>query len=229
MNAVEGRERGFTLMELLVAMSVLAIVTTVLTMMIVALSQTFARQESEQDSSRTAAVGMQQISKVIRAGAEVPRSSTWQALPAFESARADSLILNAYLDPETAVVGPTRVELAVNSAGELVETRWSARRSGGDWVYNTTPTRTHVVVRDVAPRGTPVGGSPSPALFTYVGATGAPIVLPASGTLTEAQRREVVAVRVSLVVQTSAGTDAAPAQLVSTVSIPNLGLTRTGS
>jgi hypothetical protein len=46
--------------------------------------------------------------------------------------------------------------------------------------------------------------------------------------MAEAQRREIVAVRVSLVVQTASGGDAAPTQLVSTVALPSLGLTRTG-
>jgi len=227
-SAVAVRDRGFTLIELLVAISLFAIVSTLVTMLVVAVSQTFSREESEQDSSRTAALGMQQVTRIIRAGVEVPRTSVWQALPAFESARADSLILNTYLDTETTTNGPTRIQLAVSAAGELIETRWTAQRTGGDWVYRTTPARTHVVVRDVAPRGTALAQGVSPAMFAYLRADGSEIAIPTSGTMAEAQRREIVAVRVSLVVQTASGGDAAPTQLVSTVALPSLGLTRTG-
>ncbi|MGY3128354.1 prepilin-type N-terminal cleavage/methylation domain-containing protein [Agrococcus sp. UYP33] len=228
MTAISDRERGLTLIEMLVAISLFAIVSTLITTLVVTVSQSFSREASEQDSTRTAVLGMQQISRVIRSGTEVPVSTSWQALPAFESARADSMILNGYLDTPSTATGPTRVSLAVNAAGELVETRFPSTRSGGDWVFATTPNRTRVVVRDVAPRGTPLATGTSPALFTYLKADGTALTIPSTGALTETQRREIVAVRVSLVVQTAASDDAAPAQLLSTVGIPNLNLTRGG-
>lgn len=209
-------------------MSLLAIVSTLITTLVVTVSQTFAREESEQDSSRTAAVGMQQVTRIIRAGAEIPRSSVWQALPAFESARADSLILNTYLDTETTANGPTRIRLELSGSGELVETRWSAQLTAGDWVYRTTPSRTHVIVRDVARQGSPLASGVAPPMFTYLRANGTPIDPPSGGALTEAQRREIAAVRVSLVVQTAPGSGAAATQLLSTIALPSIGLTRTG-
>lgn len=224
----QARDRGFTLVEMLVAISLLAIVSTLITTLVVTVSQTFTREESEQDSSRTAAVGMQQVTRIIRAGAEIPLSSVWQALPAFESARADSLILNTYLDTETTANGPTRIRLELSSARELVETRWSAQRSGGDWVYRTTPARTHVVVRDVVRQGSALAQGVAPPMFIYLRANGTEITPPSGGALTEAQRREIAAVRVSLAVQTAPGSDASATQLVSTVALPSVGLTRTG-
>lgn len=223
----DDRERGFTLVELLVAITLLAVATTLLTVLVVQLTRTFTAQEAQQDSSRTASVAMAQVGRVIRGGTEVPRATNWQPTPVFEAARRSSLVVNAYVDTATTGTGPTRVSIALDTAtGDLVETRWAARRSGGDWVYDATPSRTRVLVRDVQAQGAPTADGPAPALFTYLRADGTPIAVTATGALTELQRREVVAVCVSLVVQTAAGGTADPAQLSSTFSIPNLGLTR---
>lgn len=210
------RERGLTLVELLVAMSLLAIVMTLITVLVVSVSQTFTRQESQQDSTNQAALAMQQVTRVIRSGTEIEVSSTWQPAPVFSTATPSSMMLNAYVGIESTDEGPTRVTLTVDSGRrELVETRYPSSKSGGVWVYSGTPSRTHVVVRDVT----------SPTPFTYLRADGS--ALPARA-LTEAERREIAAVRVTLAVQTGARADASRAELESVVSLPNLDVTRTG-
>lgn len=204
-----------TLIELLVAISLLAVATTLITMLVVSVSQTFARQESQQDSTNTAALAMQQVTTLIRAGTEIEQASTWQPAPVFSTAAPGAMTLNAYVGVDSTDEGPTRVDLAVDTARrELVETRYPSSLSVGVWVYSSTPSRTRVVTRDVA--------SASP--FTYLRADGT--VLP-SVELSEAERREIAAVRVSLAVQTHANSDASRAEMVSVVSLPNLDVTRT--
>lgn len=221
-------ERGMTLIEMLVAMSLLAIATTLIATMVITVSRTFVREESQQDSSRTAALGMQHISRIVRGGTEVPQSSTWQQLPVFDAARPNSLTIHTYLDSATTASGPARITLAVNAAGELVQTRVAARAAGTGWTYVGQPSTSRVIVRDVAPPGTRVAGAVIPSMFTYLKTDGTPFSLSSTGQLTEQQRREVLAVRISLVIQTGAGAGAEPAQLVSTVALPNLNQTRTG-
>lgn len=224
----EARERGFTLIELLVAISLMAIATTLITVMVVTVSRTFTRQEAEQYSSRVATVGMQQISRIVRGGTEVPQSSTWQPLAAFDSARTNSLTVHTYLDASTTASGPVRINLSVNAAGELIETRTLPRAVGTGWSYVGQPSQSSVVVRDVAPAGTRVAGAVAPSMFTYLRADGSPFVLSSTAQLTETQRREVVAVRVSLVIQTADAAVAEPAHLVNTIALPNLNATRSG-
>ena len=210
------RDRGLTLIELLVAISLFAIVSTLITTLVITVAQTHARQESQQDSTNAASLGMQHITRIIRAGTEIP-SSTWQSAPAFSVAEPSRMTLQSYLDVESTAEGPTRVALAIEPAtGILTERRIAPTKSSGLWVYTSPATAPRVLVRDVATGST----------FTYLRADGTQ--LPARA-LTEAERREIAAVRVELTVQTHATDDAQPTQLRAEVSLPNLDLTRTGS
>lgn len=207
-------ERGMTLMELLVAMSLLAIVMTLITMLVVSVSQTFTREESQHDSSGQAALGMQQLTRIIHAGIRDPREPDWKKSPVFTAAGADSMTLHSYINVARASEGPTLIRLVVQD-GELVETHYSARRSAGVWVYQSSPSRQHVIAREV-----------ESLAFTYIGSDGNPLPLTGSGVLADAQRGLVAAVRVRLAVQTSPGDSAQAAVLESVVSLPNLNLTR---
>jgi prepilin-type N-terminal cleavage/methylation domain-containing protein len=211
------RERGLTLIELLVAISLFAIVSTLITTLVITVAQTHAREESQQDSTNGASLGMQHITRIVRAGTEIPQSSTWQTAPAFSVAQPRAMTLQSYLDVESTDEGPTRVALTIDTAtGQVTERRFAPRKSGGIWVYDATPTSTRVLVRDVT----------ASSAFTFLRADGS--TLP-SRTLTESERREIAAVRVDLAVQTHATDDAAPTALRAEVSLPNLDLTRTGS
>lgn len=206
-----------TLIEMVVAMSLLAIVTTLVTVLIASLAQTFTRQESEQDSSNRVALAMQHVSRVIRSGTEITQSSTWQPVPVFTVAESRSVTLQSYVGVESTDEGPMRVTLALDgSTRELRETRFAPRRSGGVWVYDSTPSSSRVLAHDVT----------AASAFTFLRADGT--ALPSRG-LTEAERREIAAVRVDLVVQTHGGSDAQPAALRSEISLRNLDVTRTGT
>lgn len=211
------RECGMTLIELLVAISLLAIVTTLLTTMVVSASRTFAQQESQQDSTSRAALAMQNMTQVVRAGTERELAGIWQPAPVFETAAPGSLTMNAYVGVRSTDEGPTRVTLRVDGAsGELIETRYSSSKAGGVWVYSTAPSRTRVLAYDVV----------SLTPFTYFSADCE--ALP-SRELSEPERREIVAVEVRIAVQTHSSEDATPAEFASVVSLPNLDVTRTGA
>lgn len=221
---IDSRDRGMTLVELLVAISLLAIATTLITAMVVTLARGSARQEAEQYSSRTAAVALDQVGRIVRGATPTLHANGWQQLPALVEARADRVRLSTYLDADADNPAPTLVELRIDAvSGTMTETRWPAYRSGGVWEFASTPSRTRVVLEGVLPQGRslPTGGSVQRA-FAYFAADGRALPLPTSGQLTDAQRAEVSSIRVALAVQSQPGTAAAPAVIETTVSMPNV-------
>ncbi|QUW19665.1 hypothetical protein [Agrococcus sp. Marseille-Q4369] len=207
---------------MLVAISVLAVVMTLLTMLFVALSSTFTRQEAQHDSTGGASVGMQRIERVIHAGSIVSRGT--QVLPAFEAGNQRSVSLHAFFDTDVASgpTTPTRVTLEVTSSGELVETRVMGRVVSGRWVFDRPAVSRQTITRDVLVPGSRVNGTSVGSLFRYELADGSLIDRP----LTSAELGLVVAVRVSLSVRADSTGRVAPTRIERTLGLPNLDATR---
>lgn len=213
-------DRGFTLVELLVTISLFAVVMTLLTMMVVTLTHTFTRQETQQDNSNGAALGMQRVGQVIRAGGVVSRGT--QTLQAFAAGNRTTVSLHAYLDADSTPLAPTRVTIERSAAGELIETRIEGRVAGGVWVFDRPPSRRQVIARNVAAPGSTVDGTTVPALFRYQ-LTNRTWV---DRALTSAELADVVAVEVAISVQTNVAGGAPSTRMLRTFGLPNLTATR---
>lgn len=219
-------ERGLTLVELLVSMLIFSIVMTVVVSLFVSVVRTTAISEAISTNSKTAANGMNEAARVIRAGTENPVSTTNRSDPAFVRADNESVTLYAYINLDTAAEHPVMIRLSLDAQRRLVESRWPATAlASGYWGFPdpaTVPASTRILADTVAPHATG-----SPWLFTYLLANGDTLPVPATGALTDDQRRTIAAVRVTLTIQKSV-TDAKHAvTLTNAVGIPNLGIPRT--
>lgn len=222
MRRLHRDDAGFSLPELLVTIFVLGVLSTVVVSFYVAMTGAFTEDRAATDSTSTASVGMNNLTRVIRAGTEIRVQGQSLNNPVFVEARNEDLTLHAYLDTDSTDPRPIKVRFWINGERELMETRWDSTRVNGSYfVFNTTPSSTRVIARTVAARtGT------EPWLFTYRTPDGTIIPVPTTGSFTTNQLRNIASVQVRLTVQADVTLRAAPVTLQSTVGIPNLGISR---
>ncbi|MEL4320542.1 hypothetical protein WJX64_16130 [Leifsonia sp. YIM 134122] len=219
-------DKGLGVAELVVAISLLAVLMTLVVSLVVNVSRTFTREASATDSANVAALGMREVTRVIRAGTEIPVQTSVVNDPVFILAKPTEVTMYAYLDTSAASPKPIMVNFSVNATtGDLQETRWDATPVGTRfWSFATTSTWQKLVARKIiAPTGT------EQTLFSYYKSDGTEMNLAAGASLTAAQLRDVAAVQVSLKVQADVTGRAAPVLLQNTVGIPNLGVSRVAS
>lgn len=215
-------ESGFSLIELLVTMFVLGLLSTVVVSFFVSMTTTFTRDSAATDSTNVAAIGMNEVTRVIRAGTEIPVQGQTLNNPVFVTAKNEEVTLYAYLDTDSASPTPVKIRFAVDSGRELVETRWNSYVINGSyWAFNATAASSRDIARLIKPHET--GES---WLFTYYLADGTILPVPGSGTFTTAQLRSIAAVKVTMTVQADLTDRAAPVTIQNTVGIPNLGISR---
>jgi len=218
-----------TLIELAVTIFVLGVLSTVVVGLFVNISTTLTRDRASMDSTNVAAIGMNEVTKVIRAGTEIRVAGLTLNDPVFATAMKEEMTLNAYLaDSSTGVLAPVKVRLAVDATTrELTETRWSStKNAAGYWIFSTTAGAPRTIARSLAVVAVPPAAGQR-NLFTYYDKDGVELVIPAGG-LTESQRRAVAAVQVSVTVQADQTGRATPVTLQNTVGMPNLGVSRVG-
>ena len=228
MNRLRRDESGITLAELMVTIFVLGVLSTVVVTLFVNVSTTFNRDRAATESVGIAAVGMNEVTKVIRAGTEIRVANVTLNDPVFEVAKAEEMTIRAYLsDVSTGELSPVKIELKVDATSRaLTEKRWSSYKQNGFWLFNSAPGATRTIARSI-PAIVPPLASGQKYLFTYYDATNTELIIPAAG-LTESQRRAVAAVQVTLTVQVDTTGRAKPVTLQNTVGIPNLGVSRVG-
>lgn len=226
-NRAARDDSGFSLVELLVAIGLLALLVTMVAGLYISSMKTVSFSRSLTQNTAFAANAMNEASRVIRAGTANPVANQTLSDPAFVSATNEQVILYAYVNLASSAEQPVMISLSLNSSRQLVEKRWPATALQTGWSFPnptvTPPSSTRMLAATVAPN---VAGDPH--LFTYLLADGSVLPVPATGAFTADQRRTIASVMITLTVQASLTDSTNPVTLQNTVGIPNLGLTRVG-
>jgi len=217
-------ERGFGLAELVVTIFITGIVVTLVVTLFTNVSRTFTRENSATASTNAAALGMDEITRVVRSGTEIGVSGSLLNDPVFVSADKESVTLYAFIDTDSVRSVPVKVRFSINADRKLIETRWASYAlPGGYWGFQSVEQSSRFITSYIV---APAAGEKS--LFTYYKADGTELVIPTSGTLTANERRSIAAVQVTMTVQADTTARANPVTLRNTVGIPNLGISRVG-
>lgn len=220
-------ERGFSLPEMLVAIALTSVVMTMLVSLVISFTRTFTEQRSLSDSINVAGVGMNEATRVIRAGTIIERNAG--DLPVFVAATAESVVLHSYLAEDSVDPAPQLIELTVDSQRQLVEKRWKGGRdTNREWVFpnrvTATPEMNRVVARKLlAPTAAELAAGEL-RLFTYIDVDGSVIPAPVASS----RLGSIATVKVTMIVQADQTGRANPVKLQNRVGIPNLTASRLG-
>ncbi len=202
------RQGGFTMAELLVTMVLLSIVGTMMVTTVTIISGTVVREQATGESLDIARVGMNRMTKAIRAGTEIPVSGS-SNLPAFASIGPTTMTVYASLG-----AAPTKIQYSINATRDLIETQWPADTSNAPyWTFGTTP-RVEIIASKI-----PAGAT----LFVYNDANGAPV---SPQTTTDTTVLSLVrSVDITAIVNANPA-KGADVTISSTVVLPNLGVVK---
>lgn len=222
-----GDETGFTLPELMVSMFLIAVIGAVVAGFVTMFSTTFTQERARLDSANVAAVGMNEMTRVVRAAVPIKNDYAVSGTgfdPAFVYAGAERVTLNAALDTTTALMRPIQVTFSLSSQRVLTETRVTPRAGGAgeaQWVFSGagTTTSSKAIARTIL---SSTGSEPS--LFRYYDTNDVQLVPPAGGSLSAADMARIATVEVYLKVQADPTSRADPVILINQVGLPNIGL-----
>jgi prepilin-type N-terminal cleavage/methylation domain-containing protein len=213
------RDAGITMIELLVAMMIVVILSTIVIGFYQSTVQSLATANSINRNTEQASNGMNESAREIRAATSNPVLNQPNA-PAIVQAANETLVLYAYVGLQsTQAQLPVMVRLRVDpTTRRLMEDIWPAtQNAGGYWIFPATtapPTTTRLLAATVA---NPTGGT---YLFTYMaGTTPVPV-----GTWTTAQYNSITSIKITLTIQGSLTDATRPVTLQNTVGMPNLNL-----
>lgn len=208
------RDQGLTLVELLIAMGIAALIATLAGSLFVASTHSVSLAQSIDNGTRQGSNGMNEMARMVRAATPNPLANPTpggaQNDPAIITATATSIQFYAYVNL-TGAESPVKVQFAVVN-GLLVESQWNATTTtpgvNGHWDFNTSP----------APnlKRTLCGSIPAGSVvFTYRDATGAPLTLPIT-TLSA-----IASITISITIQPTGAASAVT--LTNSVGMSNIG------
>ena len=228
-------ESGFSLLELIVAMAILGIAMALIAGLFISFTNNFTETRSLNDSTNVAAIGMNEMTKVIRAGTIID-VATGADEPVFVKAEKEEVILHSYLADTSVNPAPILVRLAVNTDRKLTEERWNATKVGEQWTFPalvltpapsriaTTAASNNVIASKLIAPTTAQVAAGEKYLFTYLDINNQPIATP----VPTAQLGNIASVQVTMLVQADITARAAPVKLQSRVGLPNLTSSRIG-
>lgn len=215
-------DSGMTLLELVVAMGISSILIALIATMFVTTSRAVSDQDAVLDNSRLASTAMNEVTRILRAGTEIPVYGSSLNDPVFTFAGAEKIVMTSFIDAESSSdPAPLRVQFARNARNELVESRWEAYHVHTTyWAFRTTVASERTIARSLLP---PVASRP---LFTYFDKSGTAITPAAGVSLSTAQIRNIASVQVTMQVQSDGSGRVQPVMIQNLVGLPNLGVAR---
>ncbi|MFT3798737.1 type II secretion system protein J [Microbacterium sp.] len=217
-----GDQQGMTLIELVVAMGLMSLLMALVATMFVGTMRSFGDQRGSVTNSRMASTAMNEVTRIIRAGTEIPVYGSVDNTPVFLYAGAEQIIMHSFIDAGVSTdPPPLKVQFARNANNELVETRWEAYHVHTTyWAFQTTTDYSRVVARSL------LAPSTTKPLFQYYDKDDNALVPAAGESLTTAQIRNIASVTVTMQVQSDGSGRVAPIVLQNQVGLPNLGVAR---
>lgn len=217
-------DSGLTLPELLVTMALTAIIGAMVVTFVAGYSRTLTRESARNDSTNVAAVGMNELTRIIRAGVTVKNDHVPGGRePMIRFAGAERLEMHAGVDTDAINPRPLLVNFRLDGSRVLTETRTTARPGGSseaEWVFTGSGTRTstRAIARKVVPRA-----AGEPPLFRYYDADGDELLPGAGSSLSSDDRGRVASVEIYLTVQADDTARAEPVTLTNRVGLRNVG------
>lgn len=221
------RDAGFTLVELIVAVMLLGVVIAIVSSFFVTSTRLVSLTQSTSQGTGSAANTMNELSRVIRFGADNPIIGDSLPTPAVIVATGTTLTMFSYVDSYTSATStqtrPQIVQFTVDANRRIVEKRWLPSSAlDGNFIFpalTTTPASSRIVGGPIAV--TPAGGAP---LFSYVSSTGATLAQPTGGAdFTTDQLRSIAAISVTVRIGAVQNQPSSAVVLENTVRMPNLG------
>ena len=207
-------DRGFTLVELLVTMSILSVVMALITGSVIFLQRSINETDQRLDDLAQSRLAMDATTMWLRGAVTIAGDSTTGGRQPFTltQRRRVDFFSNVRTTDASGDPAPQRVRLEVINGGQLQERVWSGRIiANGSWVQTGAP-RTRIIARGIS----------DDQPFTYFDADANEITPSSEGNLSQAQREAVRYVGINVVVQQDPGVDVPPSQLSSRVALPNL-------
>ncbi|RWZ50034.1 type II secretion system protein [Labedella phragmitis] len=218
---VAQRDEGISLVELVVGILVLGIISALIANLFISSVRAMSVSSATDTNTRMASNGMNQLTRMVRAGTPYPVKNEMVPRPAFVQIAPDSFTMYAYVNLQNSDQKPVKVQYSVERT-DLIETTWEAGPPDGDF-YNFPPDPTSR--RELATSLVPAAETGSP-LFTYLDKAGHPIAVPSGGVISTDVLASVSAVSIALTIQGSSTDTRSRVALENTVAIPNLGRTR---
>lgn len=214
------QEAGLSLIELLIAIAITALIATLGTWMFVAGTHSVSLAQSIDGGTRQASNGMNQAARMLRAATPNPLASPTaggaQTEPAILTATGNSIAFYAYVNL-TGAESPVMARFSVDTAGRLIEQQWKPTTAtaglNGHWTF---PALTAVpALKRALCNSIPT----SAQVFTYYDKAGG--VLPVSTLTTDTARAAIVSVQVSITIQPTGAASAVT--LTNRISMANVG------
>lgn len=233
-RALERREAGITLTEMLVVMLIMGIVIAATVSLTISVSRTTGQTIARQDQVDAARVGVERLSKTVRTAVRPGQLSSdctaaCADLDAFSLASPLGMQFYANLDNPKNAFGPSRISYAIPTSGpnagvlvEKVQRPDSKIPTGAGFVYCNAeaPTASAACRGRLTVRRVATGVQTGTAVFTYFDVDGNVLTAPPTG-LTAANLAKVIAVEVTLTVQSDSPTAPRPTTYIQRITLPN--------